>query len=285
MAGRLAVDDHRPDGRPRPDRAVPEDPARRRASRSSSSPGSRAGSCRRRADLVLHRGEVLGIAGLVGAGRTELLRAIFGLDPVKTGRGPGQGRCCDTRSSPRRRIAQGVGFLSEDRKAEGLALGRSIEDNLTYSGPGRHARWGWLDLKGRRAEAEALDGAPAGQGGRARAGRSGRSRAGTSRRWRSPGCSTRTPTSCCSTSRPEGSTSAPKAEIYRLIGEQAASGKAVLMVSSYLPELMGICDRIAVMSRGVLSEATAGRGTGPSTRSWTWRRARGLEACPVEEIS
>ena len=46
-----------------------------------------------------------------------------------------------------------------------------------------------------------------------------------------------------------------KAEIYRLIGEQAAAGKAVLMVSSYLPELMGICDRIAVMSRGVLSEA------------------------------
>jgi len=83
------------------------------------------------ATLTLRRGEVLGIAGLVGAGRTELLRAIFGLDPVRRGRirigtyvGP---------HSPARRWAQGVGMLSEDRKAEGLALSMSLADNLTLS--------------------------------------------------------------------------------------------------------------------------------------------------------
>src|SRR5574341_90983 len=83
------------------------------------------------ASLALHRGEVLGIAGLVGAGRTELLRAVFGLDPVRRGEikvgayvGP---------SSPARRWAQGMGIVSEDRKAEGLALSLSISDNITLS--------------------------------------------------------------------------------------------------------------------------------------------------------
>src|SRR5262249_39690786 len=85
----------------------------------------------RRASLSLHRGEVLGIAGLVGAGRTQLLRAIFGLDAGRGGKvrvgtyvGP---------ASPARRWAQQVGMVSEDRKIEGLALGLSITDNLTLS--------------------------------------------------------------------------------------------------------------------------------------------------------
>ncbi|HUJ73184.1 MAG TPA: sugar ABC transporter ATP-binding protein, partial [Verrucomicrobiae bacterium] len=81
--------------------------------------------------LTLRRGEVLGISGLIGAGRTELLRALFGLDTVKQGEirvgaylGP---------SSPARRWAQGVGLLSEDRKGEGLALALSVADNLMLS--------------------------------------------------------------------------------------------------------------------------------------------------------
>src|SRR5207249_4212334 len=85
----------------------------------------------RSASLTLHRGEVVGIAGLVGAGRTELLRTLFGLEPVKKGEvriaahvGVG---------SPARRWAQGVGMVSEDRKTEGLALGLSIGDNITLS--------------------------------------------------------------------------------------------------------------------------------------------------------
>ncbi len=204
-------------------------------------------------DLCLRRGEVLGIAGLIGAGRTELLRAIFGLDPVVSGR-VAVGRFEGGYGSPSRRISQGVGFLSEDRKSEGLAQGRSIEDNLTYSALSRYATGGWLDLRARRIEA---------------------------RRWmerlrvkaREPGQSVRElsggnqqkvalarllhqeadvllldePT--------KGIDVGSKSEIYRLIGELAAAGKGVLVVSSYLPELFGICDRIAVMTRGRLSEA------------------------------
>src|SRR5688572_30141689 len=87
----------------------------------------------RSASLSLRRGEVLGVAGLVGAGRTEMLRAIFGLEPVRAGRirvGAYQGL-----ASPGRRWDQGVGLVSEDRKNEGLALGLSIADNLTLSNP------------------------------------------------------------------------------------------------------------------------------------------------------
>jgi ribose transport system ATP-binding protein len=204
-------------------------------------------------DLVLHRGEVLGIAGLVGAGRTELLRAIFGLDPVKKGE-VRVGGMLDTRSNPGRRIAEGIGLLSEDRKAEGLALGRSIEDNLTYSALGRHARWGWIDLKGRRLEArrwmETLRVKASGPGQPTGALSGGNQQKVALARLLHQDADVLLldePT--------RGIDVGSKAEIYRLIGEQAAAGKAVLMVSSYLPELMGICDRIAVMSRGTLSEA------------------------------
>ena len=97
---------------------------------------SRAGS----ATFTLHRGEVLGIAGLVGSGRTRLLRALFGLEPVRSGRvriGTLDGRG----GTPRERWRAGMGLLSEDRKSEGLALGLSVADNLTLTrlepfGPG-----------------------------------------------------------------------------------------------------------------------------------------------------
>src|SRR5690606_11457972 len=83
------------------------------------------------ATLALHRGEVVGIAGLIGAGRTEFLRALFGLDPIRSGQlriGVLSGA-----ATPAQRWRQGVGLLSEDRKLEGLALARSISDNLTLT--------------------------------------------------------------------------------------------------------------------------------------------------------
>src|SRR5262249_35345149 len=83
------------------------------------------------ASLTLRRGEVLGIAGLVGAGRTELARAIFGLDSVKSGTVKVVGLA--GRSSPSGRLAQGVALLSEDRKGEGLATALSVADNVTLS--------------------------------------------------------------------------------------------------------------------------------------------------------
>lgn len=204
------------------------------------------------AELTLHRGEILGVAGLVGSGRTEMLRAIFGLDRVRSGdvtvhlvRGP---------ASPAQRIRQGLGLLSEDRKQEGLALDQSIADNLTYSWLRPYQTFGLINNRQRKAATATI-------------------LATLNARYRDP-------------DQPVGELSGgnqqkvalarllhqqadillldeptrgvdvgSKAEIYRLIGEMAALGKAVLMVSSYLPELFGVCDRLAVMSRGQLSPA------------------------------
>jgi ribose transport system ATP-binding protein len=204
-------------------------------------------------DLTLYRGEILGIAGLVGAGRTEMLRAIYGLDPIREGTVtlatvPGGG------STPPRRVRQGFGFLSEDRKEEGLALGLSIADNMTLSALGPLSRGGWILPRLQREAA---------------------------RRWvERLGIKLRTVTQPAADlsggnqqkvalarllhqgadillldEPTRGVDVGSKVEIYRLMGELAAAGKAVLFVSSYLPELLGIADRIAVMARGKLSAA------------------------------
>ncbi len=206
-----------------------------------------------RADLVLRRGEVMGIAGLIGAGRTEMLRAVFGLDAVRSGQVRVKGTS-GASTSPGRRIAEGVGLLSEDRKGEGLALGRSIEDNLTYPSLGRLSSGGWVDRGRQRSEA-------AGWMARLRIKAAGPGAAigslsgGNQQKVALARLLHQDADVLLLDEPTRGIDVGSKAEIYRLIGEQAAAGKAILMVSSYLPELMGLCDRLAVMSRGVLSEA------------------------------
>jgi len=211
------------------------------------------------ASFTLHRGEILGIAGLLGAGRTRLLRTLFGLEPVREGRvrlgglaGPWP---------PSRCWAQGMGLLSEDRTGEGLALGLGVGENLTLSrltglGPGP------LVLPSRQDAA--------------------------AKAWIAP-----LDIRCTSPRQPVGELSggnqqkvalarllyhdvdvllldeptrgidvASKAQIYELIDALVSEGKAggrpakaVVMVSGYLPELLGLCDRIAVMCRGRLGPA------------------------------
>ena len=211
------------------------------------------------AGLALRRGEVLGIAGLMGAGRTELLRCIFGLDPVR--RGSVRVGLHVGRASPVRRWAQGVGLLSEDRKQEGLALSLTIADNLTLPRLGLVGARGWVSPRRQAASAsrwiEALG-----------------------IRCRSP----QQPVAALSGGNQQkvalarllqceadvllldeptrGIDVAAKATVYQWIDRLAAGGedpaarpRAVLMVSSYLPELLGICDRVAVMYRGRLGPA------------------------------
>jgi ribose transport system ATP-binding protein len=207
----------------------------------------------RQVDLQLHRGEVLGIAGLIGAGRTEMLRAVFGLEPVRRGLVRVKAHS-GTQATPRRRIAQGVGLLSENRKEEGLALGRSIEDNLTYSSLGRYAWFGWLNLGRRQSQTirwmRAL-GIKAVGPGQAVGALSG----GNQQKVALARLLHQEADVLLLDEPTRGIDVGSKAEIYRRIGELAAEGKGVLMVSSYLPELLGVCDRIAVMYRGVLSPA------------------------------
>jgi ribose transport system ATP-binding protein len=203
----------------------------------------------REASLTLRRGEVVGIAGLLGAGRTELLRLIFGLDPVAAGTikvlavsGP---------STPAARIAQGVGFASEDRQGEGLATGLSIEQNITLSHLRRLGPFGFVSPSQKRAAArkwmERLGVRATGPDQTVRDLSGGNQQKVALGRLLCQGADIfllDEPT--------RGIDVTSKSQIYALIDELAASGSAVLVVSSYLPELLGICDRIAVMRRGHL---------------------------------
>ena len=195
---------------------------------------------------------MLGVGGLVGSGRTELLRAVFGLDPVR--RGTIRVAAAWGPASPWRRLAQGVGMLSEDRKRDGLAQTLSIADNLTLSrlsglGPAR------LVFRSRQSAAarrwmEALSIRAAGPDQPVGELSGGNQQKVAIARLLHDGVDVLLldePT--------RGIDVGSKAEIYQLIDRLALQGKAVLLVSSYLPELLGICDRVAVMRRGVLGPA------------------------------
>jgi len=209
------------------------------------------------ASLELRRGEVLGIAGLMGAGRTELLRCLFGLDAVRRGE-----ICIGVYSgpaSPMRRWSQGVGILSEDRKEEGLALSLSIADNTSLSrlkgfGPAGlmlphrqdRAAWQWIKRLGIRCQGPRQPVMDLSGGNQ--------QKVALARLLQHE-------VDILLLDEPtRGIDVAAKAMIYQIIDELASGAspggpKAVLMVSSYLPELMGICDRIAVMCRGRLGPA------------------------------
>ncbi|HEY0968607.1 MAG TPA: sugar ABC transporter ATP-binding protein [Opitutaceae bacterium] len=213
--------------------------------------GASAGSRLKEASLTLHGGEVFGLAGLIGAGRTELLRAVFGLDHLDAGSvvvldGPGK------RATPASRWREGVGLLSENRKEEGLMLGQSIADNLTLTALTRFGRLGWIDARRQHQAAQHWVGdlhikcrdaaQPVGElsGGN-------QQKVALARLLEHPAkiLLLDEPT--------RGIDVGSKAQIYTLIGALAASGKAVIVVSSYLPELLGLCDTIGVMCRGELA--------------------------------
>ncbi len=201
--------------------------------------------------FTVRRGEIFGIAGLVGAGRTETLRAIFGLIGRKRGAIRLNASDITGLGGPHSMIRAGVSLLSEDRKNEGLALKRSIAENITFSVLPRSARLGIVGdgavrrIAGRGAEQLSIkldrvtDKASSLSGGN-------QQKVALARLLEENAdvFLLDEPT--------RGVDVGSKVEIFRLIGELAKRGKAVVIVSSYLPELLGICDTIAVMHRGIL---------------------------------
>ncbi len=206
--------------------------------------------------LALRRGEIFGIAGLVGSGRTEFLRAVFGLDLVEGG-WIRVGRDEILKGGPRERIRKGLGLLSEDRQGEGLALSRSIADNLTLSfftpyvrsgflrvGLQRKAGWEWI----RRMKIKS-----------ANPGQSVQSLSGGNQQKVALARLLHQNAEVFLLDEPtRGIDIVSKSQIYQWMGELAAQGKSILFVSSYFPELLGVCDRIAVFHRGQLVEVRAG---------------------------
>ncbi|HEY8132246.1 MAG TPA: sugar ABC transporter ATP-binding protein [Thermoanaerobaculia bacterium] len=179
--------------------------------------------------VELHRGEILGIAGLIGSGRSELLRAIFERTPS-------------------------AGYLPEDRKREGLALQLSIADNVTMSRFSACSRAGWIDLAKQAEQTEAVMRTLRVKAAGPRS-RVFRLSGGNQQKVVVGRLLYQDPDILLLDEPARGIDIGSKSDIFRKIAELAGSGKAILMVSSYLPELFAICDRIAVMTRGRLSPA------------------------------
>ena len=224
--------------------------------------------------LCLHSGEILGIAGLVGAGRTELIRAIYGLAPIRSGHITVDGRQLPNNQNPATRIRSEIAMISEDRKEEGLAQNLSIKDNMTLSCLRPFSLLGWIQeskrdqrvhelkekfsLKANSIEAPVwtLSGGNQQKVALARAVH----QEGTIWLFDEP---------------TRGIDVSTKAEIYRWMSELADQGHSLLFVSSYFHELLATCDRVAVISRGKLVDVRP-------TEKWTEHE---LMHCAMQNVS
>jgi len=201
--------------------------------------------------FFVRKGEVLGIAGLVGAGRTEMARLIFGADPKDSGEIFLDGRRVEIRS-PVDAIRNGLCLLTEDRKAQGLVLGLSSRENFALP---NLSHWSRLRFINHKKEQDSFSGyikslkiklSHADQTVRDLSG--GNQQKIVLAKWLEANSEViifDEPT--------RGIDVGAKYEIYQLINQLAAKGKAILMISSELPELLGMCDRILVMHEGSLS--------------------------------
>ncbi|HCL6628500.1 TPA: sugar ABC transporter ATP-binding protein [Citrobacter amalonaticus] len=212
-------------------------------------------------DFTLNRGEILGFAGLMGAGRTELARAIFGADPIDSGTITLNGKVIVIKSISDA-IAQGISYLTEDRKKEGLALNLSVERNIMLGNYPEYAdRFGNVDSKrcqqtseeqvrALRIKTPHLEQAALNLSG-------GNQQKIIIARWV---CKD---TDVLIFDEPtRGIDVGAKLEIYELMNRLVAKGKSIIMISSELPEVLGMCDRILVMRSGrITGELTADNAT------------------------
>jgi ribose transport system ATP-binding protein len=205
--------------------------------------------------FAVREGEVLGLFGLMGSGRSELARILFGLDPVASGRVALDGRVLE--GGPAARIAAGMAFVTEDRRAEGLMLDAPIADNLALvalRGFGR-GPLGLIDAGAARGRTEGVA-AELSVKARDVATQPAKSLSGGNQqkvvigKWRLAA-----PRLFILDEPTRGVDVGAKYEIYAVVDRLAADGGAVLMISSELEELMGVADRILVMSRGEIMGA------------------------------
>ncbi|GAA5613304.1 sugar ABC transporter ATP-binding protein [Streptomyces platensis] len=213
--------------------------------------GTTAGPVFEGIDFEVRAGEVVGLAGLVGAGRTEVVRAVFGVDRYDAGTVEIDGKEL-ARGDVRAAMRAGLGLVPEDRKGQGLVLDASLQDNLTLARLDRDTRGGLVDRGAQRREAataaERLKVRMSGLGQSARTLSGGNQQKIVIGKW------LLTDTRLLILDEPtRGIDVGAKVEIYHLINELTAAGRAVLMISSDLPEVLGMSDRVLVMSQGRLA--------------------------------
>ncbi|RYF74280.1 MAG: sugar ABC transporter ATP-binding protein, partial [Comamonadaceae bacterium] len=209
--------------------------------------------------FTLHKGEILGFAGMIGAGRTELFEGIVGLRPL-SGTVELHGKPLRSRSQ-REAIDAGIGYLTEDRKGKGLLLHERLAPNLTLSALDRFHPGVWLR---RRREAAALERSVADYDIRVRSTktRAGQLSGGNQQKLLLAKVLMTNPSVVVIDEPTRGIDIANKAQIYAFIQQLVAQGKACVVISSEMQELIGICDRILVMRQGrIAGEVTGERMT------------------------
>jgi len=211
-------------------------------------------------DVTLHvrRGEIVALTGLIGAGRTEVARLIFGADRRDSGEIVLDGRSLSI-SRPRDAITAGICLLTEDRKHQGLVLQRSVLENFGLPNISRFASWAWIDRKRERSQFDHFTSRlrikVASRSQRAENLSGGNQQKVVLAKWLE-----RNAEVIIFDEPTRGIDVGAKYEIYVLMNELAAQGKAILMISSELPEVIGMADRILVMHEGRLTgEIGAGR--------------------------
>jgi ribose transport system ATP-binding protein len=230
----------------------------------------------KKGSFALHAGEVLGLAGLVGAGRTELARLIYGAEPRSGGTVRLEGKPVHFRT-PAEAIDGGVVYLTEDRKAQGLFLDMTVGDNINLGVIGRDAKFaGWLDRARARVRSLAAIKAlnirvpgpemPVGalSGGN-------QQKVLLSRLLETE------PKVLILDEPTRGVDIGAKSEIYRIIDELAKGGAAVLVISSELPEVVGIADRVVVMREGETQGEVGGQTGIPITEESIMALATGVD--------
>jgi ribose transport system ATP-binding protein len=200
----------------------------------------------------LYQGEILGIAGLVGAGRTELARAIFGADQYDSGQIFIEGKEVKIQS-PSEGIKAGIGYITEDRKKDGLALSLNIRENMMLSSYKKYSRWGLVrtDLGSLEAQSyvEKLKIKIRDLNQQVRDLSGGNQQKVVIAKW------------LCQNVKlliidepTRGIDIGAKLEVYELMQELVEKGVGIIMISSELPEILGVCDRILVMSGGRITK-------------------------------
>ena len=207
-------------------------------------------------DLTVHAGEIVGLAGLVGAGRSEIIETVYGARRASSGTVTVDGKRL-RRGSVQAAVRAGVGLAPEERKSQGLLLDEAVFKNITVSSMGRFARLGFLDRGEERRRAteltESLDVRPAGVNRAARTLSGGNQQKIVLARWLMRDCRVLLldePT--------RGVDVGARSEIYQLIRSLADRGVAVVVVSSEIEEVLGLADRVLVVREGeVVHESAA----------------------------
>ena len=207
-----------------------------------------AGKAVQNVSFRVRAGEILGFAGLVGAGRSETMRAVFGIDPIDSGKVTVEGKSL-ARHNPDAAIAAGIGFVPEDRKLQGLILGMTVRENTTLASMKQTLDHGLVSRKKEdeitQGYVEKLDVKTPGIEQKVVNLSGGNQQKVVIAKWLATN-----PKVLIVDEPTRGIDVGAKKEIYTLMGKLTAQGVAIIMVSSELPEILGMSDRIVVMHEG-----------------------------------